>query len=287
MKKILIVLLVVLVALYAALTIFSSKDEYKAEKLLYRALETYKKIAANPDVAPPAMLAAVEKDLKKVVEKFRGSEAAKKGESILAEFYLERKDYEKSIATLNDIIEQYKDEAFTASRAIFLKGVAFQKKGEWANALREFVRLRDDYAETPLGFQVPLYIGNYYKEQQNMALADEAHRQAVAFYEKIAQESKGKVLGYAALNFLLQAHLELGNNEVAGTLLEELIKDYPSTITYAQQLPKIENLFINKLNNPQKAVELYRLIEKNANNVELSGLIDKKIQQIEGKGAEK
>ena len=69
MKKTIITLIVILVAVYAVLSLLSIGDEYFAEKLLYRASKINEKIVTNPDVVPPKMLSIVEGTLKKIIER--------------------------------------------------------------------------------------------------------------------------------------------------------------------------------------------------------------------------
>ena len=48
MKRLLISLILILVAIYALFSVFGSGGEYTAEKLFFKAMKTYSKIAENP-----------------------------------------------------------------------------------------------------------------------------------------------------------------------------------------------------------------------------------------------
>ncbi len=280
MRNTVLILIAVLMAVWGVLAVISSSGEYAAEKLFYRAMKTYKKIADNPDVAPPAMLVSVENDLKRIVEKYPDSQTAKATRLVLAEFYLRNKDYEQALSALDEIINVYTQDKLILSKAHFLKGAAYEKQNQWEKALQEYAILRNEYTDTPLGLQVPLYLGAYYSAKERYLEAEQAYNEAVLFYEKLAAENKGKAYGYAAANFLLQVQMNLRNYEQAGKVLQDIINDYPNLLTFSQQLPKIEAIFVKKLNKPDKALQVYEIIRDKTDNQKLLEFLDGRIAAL-------
>ena len=117
MKKTLALLILILVAVFAVLSIFARDEEYSAEKLFYRAMKTSREIAVNPEVVPPAMLASLEKDFWAIVNKYPHTKSAKGARIALAEFYISYKRYDEALAMLDTILNIEDEEASVLSRS--------------------------------------------------------------------------------------------------------------------------------------------------------------------------
>ena len=281
MKKTVIILILILVASYGILSIVSSNDDYAAEKLFFKATKINRKIIANPDVAPPVMLASVENTLKKILDKYPKSKIVKAAHLGLAEFYSVNKKYEQARSTCDEIINAYSENKLLLSKAQFLKASAYEKGNQWEKALEEYKVLRDKYPQTPLGVGVPLYIGNYYTGKGENIRADKAYNEAVQFYRKLESENKGEALGYVAANLSLQANVRLKRYEQAGQTVEAIINDYPNLRVLIEQIPNIELIFIKQLDKPEKARELYLKIKEKVEDSRIIEFIDGKIKALE------
>ncbi|MBU4377399.1 MAG: hypothetical protein KKD29_08035 [Candidatus Omnitrophica bacterium] len=286
MKKTVLILISILVAVYIALTLFSVDNEYVAEKMLYRAAKTNEKITANPDVVPPSMRDFVEKSLQKILEKYPETDAAKATRFALAEFYIYNKKYDKALPVLDTIISAKDADKMTLSRAYFVKGNVYERQNQWDKALAEYAILRDKYNDTPLGMQIPIYIGNYYIGKGDDERADRAFREAAAFYDKIARENKGKVMGYTALSLMRDIYIKSKEYRRAGNVIEEILEDYKAEIAMIQQLPYVELVFEKSLKEPEKALEIYKFVRDNTKNDNLKKLLDKKIDDMSKKETE-
>ena len=181
MKKIIWVMVLILVVVYAALATLGAGGEYAAEKLLYRAAKMNEKIAANPDVVPPKLIDSIENDIKKLLQKYPDTEAAKAANIKLAEFYIAHKKYDQALAHADKIIKKYEKNPGIVSMAHFLKGIAYEKQDKWPSALKEYHLVRDNYKDTQLGMQMPIYIANYYSQKGREAQAEEAYGEAARF----------------------------------------------------------------------------------------------------------
>jgi tetratricopeptide (TPR) repeat protein len=284
MKNLILILISVLMAAFGLLAISTSGYEYAAEKLFYRAMRINKKIALNPDVAPPAMLASLENSLQRLLKSYPESNIARTARLSLAEVYFSNKKYQPALSVLDEVILKQGRDKITLSQAQFLKGRIYEEQNQWDKALKEYVILRDKYTETPLGVQVPLYIGSYYASIKAFTKAREAFNQALLFYEKLERENKGRMLGYASANMLMAAHMELGQYEQAGRVLEETINDYPhNMLTLAQDAVNIDLIFVQKLNNPEKAIEIYNNIKAKLADKRLIEALDRKIEALQAK----
>lgn len=280
-RKTVIIFIVILVAVYITLGLICRDREYLAEKAFYRALRANKELVVNPDVAPPNLVASVERDLKVVFNKFPDTETAKAARIALAEFYVFRKERDAAIDTLNGIISKGYDDVGLLSRAHFMKGSIYEAQDKWEEALNEYRILRDSYYNTLVGLETPIHIGLHYTKTGERGKAEEAYHNAAGFYEKIEKANRDKMLGYAAACLLRESYINLNEYEKAAGVVEDMLKNYESDITFTQQLPFIEFLWLKKLNRPQAAMKVYKDVKNKTQNKKLQDMIDEKIKQLE------
>jgi len=283
MKKTVYVLIALLIIVYLLLSLLGRDNEYAAERALYRAAKAYQKIAVNPDVVPPAMFTAVEGQLKLILEKYPKTNAAKAAQFALAEFYNLNKKYDESINVLDTIINSAANNSILLSKAHFLKGNVYERQHKTGKASAEYAILRDKYKETPLGLKAPIFIGDCYARSEKYAEADKAYNEAANFYGKLEKDYRGKAVGYLASNFLLQIYAHLDKYNEAGKVIEDTIDNYPSEYTYSQYAPSVEAIFVKKLNNPAKAVEIYKRILEKSKDKRLKKVLGQRVGALEGK----
>ncbi len=281
MRKIIFTLLTILIILYISLFILGNSAEHKAEKLFYQATKAFEQIAVNPDVIPPHMAASIEKKLQTILEKYPKTNVAKIAHLAAAEFYVLTKKYDKAIEKLDIAINNYSEDSGMVTRALFLKGNIYEKQNRWDMALASYKKLRDKYPDTAAGIKIPLYIAGHYKRAGQQQEADGAFNEAVSFYEKIKNENAKKQLGYIASVLLMQTYLEFEKYEEAGRAVEDTINNYPSPATYMQNLPIVELIFVKKLQNPKKAIEIYKNVAKNSKDVKLKKLLETRINSLQ------
>lgn len=256
MKKIVIALILALIGVYILLSVFSSSDEYTAEKLLYHAARITARIAANPEVVPPGMQKSAERDINLVIRKYPDVKIKWTARFALAEFYIAVKKYDAALSTLNDVSEQCGEDKLLLSRAQFLRGVVYERQDKWPLALAEYTTLKERYAKTPIGIQIPFYIARYYSGKGLSAEAQNTYTEAIPFYKNLASENKNTILGYTASSFLVSVYLNLKQYEAAGATVEEILNDYPPAVTFKDQLRNVDIIFIELLRQPQKAIEI-------------------------------
>jgi tetratricopeptide (TPR) repeat protein len=280
MKRAILILILILAVIFVVLSVLGSGGEYAAEKLFYRAMKANTKVVVNPDVAPPPLLARVEGDLKKLIAKYPTAHITKIANIALVEFYTAHKNYDKALDAISGIMKTYKSDDVIMSTVHFMKGVIYEKRNNWPKALAEFQMLHDKYPYSQLGVQMPIYIAKYYDSKGQDAEARSAYSEARSFYGKIEKDHTGKNLGFIASTLLLQTYINTRNYEEAGRILEETMNTYMGQPVVLQLLPQVENIFVTKLNNPQKAVEIYKSINEKIGDGKLRKALQKRIDEL-------
>jgi len=285
MKKIVIILISILIALYILLSCMGSGSEYAAERLFYKAMKINSEMAANPDVVPPKLLNQVERSLKTLLEKYSNTGVAKIADITLAEFYVFNKKYKEALARVDSIMKMYDKDPSMMSKALFVKARTYEKQGKWPQALKEYEILRDDYTKTELGLQAPLYIARYYADKGDDAYAKQAYSNAALFYKKLERDNNRKMLGYIASTLLIQTYMKMEEYEKAGAVLKDTVDTYMNQRTLFQLLPLVENIIVTKLKNPEKAAEIYKTILARSKDVKLNKILQKRIDKLTGKNS--
>lgn len=283
MKKTITILISILVFLYVILSITGSSKEYAAEKLFYSAMKAVSKIAANPDVVPPKLVDYIENRLEKLLQKYPDTEVAKTADIRLTEFYIENKKYDNALKQAESMIGKYEKIPGILSMAHFLKGIAYEKQDRWPSALKEYRIIRDNYRDTQLGMQMPVYIANYYSQKGMDAKAQEAYGEAALFYENIEKENRAKPLGYMASLFLIQTYIKSGDYEAAGRRVGETLDKYFGQTAMVQLFPLVENIIVTKLNEPEKAIEIYKNIIERSKSDKLKKVLQKRVDELSAK----
>ena len=103
MKNTILILVLILVVVFVLFSILAQGSDHAAERSFYRVMTTHKQIAANPDVAPPVMLASVENGLTEIIEEYPKSRTAKIAHITLAQFLIRNTKYDLIFDTLGKI----------------------------------------------------------------------------------------------------------------------------------------------------------------------------------------
>ena len=281
MKKIIYALILALIGLYILLAVFSSGNEYAAEKLLYHAIRINTKFAANPDVVPPAMRGTVERYLSIILNKYPASKVSGVARLSLAEFYIASKKYDKASPVLDDIMARYPSDEGAQSRAQFLRGLIYEKQDKWDRALEEYNLLMTKYPKTQLGLQIPFYIARYYHGKGQQELAKAAYSNAVPFYKKLEEENRNNLAGYASANLLVYAYMYLGQYEEAGKTAVDALNTYPLPLSLRDQMQNVDIIYLNMLKRPQEAIEIFRGVREKTKDPRAQKLLDRHIADIE------
>jgi len=280
MKKSILILVGILIAVYIALSLLSTNQEYAAEKIFFAAMQANNKIVLNPEVAPPQLLASVETKLKKIITKYPKTRIVKQVEMALAEFYISNKKFKEALLHLDGLIDKYPQDPYFTCNATFMKGVTYERSGKWSDAVKIFDFIKEKYSNTPTGFQVPIYIARYYENNGNGTAAQQAYLDAIAFYKKLERDNAGQPIGYLASAAMMQIFLQLSNSSEAARVFDETMKNYKAPIYRVQLLQYVDPIFVTKLKKPEKAMQIYKTLQKEIPNKQIKQMLTKKMAQI-------
>lgn len=279
-RKVILLMIITLAVSFGALKVINIGSEFTAEKLLYKTLDVYKNIPFGADEQFLGMQMQVEGNLKSIISRFPGGDATKAAHLNLAGLYLEVEKYNEAISVADEILSKYKNDTHAASRAQFIKGVSYERKGKWSRALDEFKILQKNYPKTKLSLEIPLYILRHYKRGGETDQLNKRTQRVIIYYDRIISKYKGSPLGYYAGNMLVQTFMVLDRYEEAGSVLKNMIVVYPEMLA-VRQLPYVELIFVKTLKKPEEAIEIYRYIMVKTKDHKLKKFLEAKIDELE------
>jgi len=86
---------------------------------------------------------------------------------------------------------------------------------------------------------------------------------------------------------LIQTYLNLKDYETAGRTLENTLHKYSSPMSFIQLLPLTQNIYVENLNNPKKAIDIYKYVLSKIKDRRLVKILKQKIKTLESKETKK
>jgi len=83
--------------------------------------------------------------------------------------------------------------------------------------------------------------------------------------------------------FLIQTYIKADNFESAAKQAEETLDKYFSQMAVMQLLPLVESIIVTKLNDPAKAVEIYKTVLGKSKDEKFNKILQKRIDDLAGK----
>ncbi|MBN1870059.1 MAG: tetratricopeptide repeat protein [Candidatus Omnitrophica bacterium] len=272
MKKACLIYLIILAGLYAVLSLFDLKGDYIVEKKIWKLYQMQLDIAKDPRVIPDLTFKNVIDGYRKVIEQYRGSRLTPTLYIRLGEVYSLKKDYEQARKTFHETIKRYPDNHDLSAQAMFEIGKTYELEQNWIEASRVYNAIIREYSETETAMSVPIYIANYYRNQNDSQMTKEAYEVARRYYKKMAADYTDTKVGLNALRYLSNCYLEQkGWNhavETLGTIIEKYAQYGYLPIDDMEKMIKTINIIsAYKIKNYDKAILLYQgIIDRNPNH---------------------
>lgn len=247
-------LLAILIGIYLTLSIVNSKDEYSAERLIWKANQNFNKIAQDPEAVPSKTYQEVEGAYQKIIQHFPDAIVTKEAYLNLSRLHLVKKNSQKAREVVKSALTKYpKAEGFLAE-ALSLVGKSYESSYDWPNALKTYNDIINRYPLTETGLKLPLYIANFYLIDKKSADANNAFEMANDHYKKLITEHRGRpheisLLATLANSYLFQKSWKNAVDTLGALLSQSATQKVltPQRATMIAQI--INNISITKLNN--------------------------------------
>ena len=281
MKKVVSLFCLILIAVGVVLTVLGSKSLYIAEERFWKAEALAQKIVANPETTPPYLFEKARQRFEGIINDYPLNAALVKGASLAtAGLLIHEKKYDEARDLLLKIRKKYPTDEMLGSKSQFLLGFAREKAGDWKGALKEYQVLRDQYPQTRLGLEIPLYIARY-ESRQDSDKGATTYEAAAQYYRGLVQSNPlTNPLKFLGMNFLLRGYEEQKKWDKSLDILEEIILTYPKLLR--SYVPRIE-AYSRKIKQPGKAMSIYESFLKAHPDHKDAMILKKRIERLKSK----
>ena len=255
MKKALSLFCLILIVVYGVLSFLGSKSPYIAESRFWKARALAQKIVQSPETTPPSLFEKSRQQFEQLMNAYPQNKTLVK-ESFLgiAGLFIHEKRYQEARDFIYASRKKYPDDKPFGARTQFLLGFSYEKVGDWEDALKEYLLLRDRYPQSQLGLETPLYIARHDAKQDSEKSA-QAYKEAAEYYRQLAQTSADPIK-YFAMSYLLTGYDEQKKWDKSLGVIKEIVVTYPKLMRV--YIPKIE-LLARRLKQPQQAIAIYEV----------------------------
>ncbi|MBU1906419.1 MAG: tetratricopeptide repeat protein [Candidatus Omnitrophica bacterium] len=274
---------IIVVILSACLLAGCANDQYSIEKNYWKAKKSADSIFNNPHASPPFELERAVKLLDAFSKKYHENDLSVDAQFKIASLYLVKKQYDKGRARLGQIIDVYSDSELVSSEALFLVGKSYELEDKWGLALNHYKRIIKEYPLTKKGFDVPLYIAQYYKIKYQPDKMNAAYREAAVHYKTLAGKHEDSLIGFSAYNLVARCYMALKEWDKSIDSFNIIIDKYKGKVNLDSIYLNTALIYKNELKNKsgargmiEKLIEEYPQSKLTNTATDLLKEIDKK-----------
>jgi len=272
-------------SLFIAFSVSGCSEQYKIERMVWNAEKT-----AEPIFVNQAMVSAFEfrraiSKFQRIVEISPGTEYGINAQLRIGELYTIRELYDDARAMYDEIISSYKDKPELVALAVFKKGQAYEKEGNWPKAVEAFDLIMKDFEKTSQSLSTPLYIARYYAQKGEKKEAQQAYSKAADYYQSLADKYKNTRAALLAENLIVRTYMEEEDWSSAVGYINRLDKKYklgPDTLLV------LAKIYQNKLNNISMAKSIYeRILNTYSDKEQIVKSVTRELDALENSAGKK
>jgi len=252
----------ILVFCFVASLVGCANDQFAIEKELWRLQKQASKIFTNPDATPPRELETAVNKFDAFANKYPQNYLAIEAEFNIAQLYLAKKEFAAARDKLNAIVKKHIKSAIVCSEAEFLIGNSYELANNWGLALQQYKKLIQDYAATPRGLSLPIYIAQQYQTKYQPDKMLEAYQEAITHYRELALKYPDSPLAFNAHSLVAKCYIVSKDWQNAINSLKVIIEKYKGKAALDGVLMNMAMLYDKQLNDQVKARETLEQLKK-------------------------
>ena len=228
MKKTIIVLLIILIAVFAVLTLLD-KGEYAMEKKLWWAQKQFEQIARDPKAVPDQNYEDLVTQYRKIIRKFPDSDLTRKIYIKIGKIYLLKKDYTKARAAFQEAVSLYPEDRVLNAEALMHIGNSLELEEKYDEAQKVYRQIIAQDAATDIGMSMPMYLITFNSKIGKRQEAEKASAEALVFYDAVAKKNPETKLGFAAQRMLAAVLFSRGETQKGLNVLGQMLSKYANS----------------------------------------------------------
>ena len=237
-------------------------DQFAIEKKFWSLQKQASKIFTNPDAVPPRELETAVNKFDVFAKKYPQNYLAIEAEFNIARLYLAKKEFSSARDKLNAIIKKHIKSTVVCSEAEFLIGYSHELANDWSLALQQYKKLIQDYAVTPKGLSLPIYIAQQYQTKYQPDKMLEAYQEAITHYRALAEKYPSSPLAFNTDSLIAQCYIAIKDWQNAVNSLKTIIEKYKGKAALDGVLMNMAVIYDKQLNDKVKAREALEQLKK-------------------------
>ena len=252
----------ILVFCFSAFLMGCANDQFAIEKKLWRLQKQAGRIFTNPDATPPRELETAVNKFDAFAKKYPQNYLAIEAEFNIARLYMAKKEFNAARDKLNAIVKKHIKSAVVCSEAEFLIGNSYELANNWGLALQQYKKLIQDYAVTPRGLSLPIYIAEQYQTKYQPDKMMEAYQEAITHYRELALKYPDSPLAFNAHSLVAKCYMVIKDWQNAVNSLKAMIEKYKGKVALDEVLMNMAVIYDKQLNDKVKAREALEQLKK-------------------------
>ncbi len=252
-----------LVLVFAGLLISGcANDQYNVEREYWKINKQAMDIFINPVATPEIERNRVIGLLSKFAGAHPKSMLAVRAEFTVGRIYLVSNMFDKARAQFNSIAAKYPKSTTIVTEAMFLTGGAYQAEKKSGSAVEQFRAIFGKYPLSPRGFQMPIYIAQYYASIHEPVKMQEAFRSAIDQYQNLAQKDMKSAVALRSYMLIADCYAGLKDWNQAITALETIIANFKDKAPMDGVLMNIAVIYQRELKDNASAKAVFARLVK-------------------------
>lgn len=237
-------------------------DQYAIEKQYWQAQKRAENILKNPFASPPRELEEVIRLTNKFINKYPDNILSIQADFNIIRLYIAKKEYEKARGQAKTLLSKYGKHTAILADATFLIGYTCELENKWDLALTHYKKITRDYPLTVKGREIPIYIARYYKGKYQPDKMNAAYKEAIDYYQALAQKYPKTPFGYTVSLLAAKCYLAMKDWQNAVESFNTTLEAYKDKVRMDSVLLNIAVLYYKELKDyPKAKAALERLIK--------------------------
>ncbi len=257
MKKLILILSSILLAVFILFTLLDWGGDYQAERELWGISKEFIILTKSIETAPDYSVNRLTEKLRSYIKKNQRTKYAAQAQLLIGNLFMLKKDFVKSRAEYQKVGGLTKKQG-TISVAAANIAKTYELEGNWSSALSIYKNVIKRFPTSQTGFTIPVYIARYYQSKDLTTQANAAYAQASDFYRNLSVKHTKSPIEYNSLRLIVLCEFEQKKWADAVTASGNLMLKYPTGPVLRQALETINNLCVMQLRDYDKAISIYK-----------------------------
>ncbi len=199
----------------------------------------------------------------------------------IGSIYLSQKRYDLAREKFKYVLNNYSDDEASCLQAQMSIAKAYELENNWHKAVNEYQWVVENFPNTLPALDIPMYIARYYESQQEHELARIAYDKAIKQYTTTVEQYPNSMVAVVAAQNMADIFVKQAQwPQAVETLQRLLTMDLPMPDRVKAYLT-LENIYEEKLNDQQKALEIYAELLQKYPQLPFAASLEMKSQELQ------